>query len=77
MKCPYCGHPDRIHAGPRAKTAVPGTCLCGPKEKPCDCPGWEHWTVSGRERHLELQMEQERVERHFGKSAFTLWEEDG
>ena len=77
MKCPYCGHPDRIHAGPRAKTAVPGTCLCGPKEKPCECPGWEHWDLTDEHWQAELQMEQERVERHFGKSAFTLWEEDG
>lgn len=75
MKCPHCGHPDRIHAGQRARISTPGTCLCGPPDNPCTCPGWAHWEARGKEWHLELQMEQDRVDRAWGKSISTLWED--
>lgn len=75
MKCPHCGHPDRIHAGPRAQRSAPGTCLCGPPDTPCECPGWAHWKSTGLEWQHELQMEQDRVDRAWGDSAHTLWED--
>lgn len=75
MKCPHCGHPDRIHAGPSAKTVPPGSCRCHPPDTPCSCPGWRYW-LQADERQQELQMEHDRVERAFGASAFTLYEGD-
>ena len=76
MKCPHCGHPDRIHAGTRAKRSEPGTCLCGPPDNPCPCPGWDHWNQRGRDWQLELEMEQDRENRAFGRSLYTLYEPD-
>lgn len=75
MKCPHCGHPDRIHAGQRARRFA-GKCLCGPPDNPCACPGWKHWEVRGKEWHLELQMEQDRVDKAWGASMQTLYEPD-
>lgn len=74
MKCPFCGHPDRIHAGPGAKTLDPGTCCCHPPDTPCHCPGWRYW-LKGHDRQEQLQLEQERVDRAWGESAHTLYEE--
>ena len=76
VKCPHCGHPDRIHSGQRAQTTEPGSCQCGPPDNPCTCPGWAHWLVAGRERYLELQMEQDRVDKAWGASMQTLYEPD-
>ena len=75
MKCPHCGHPDRIHAGPGAQTLTPGTCRCNPPDTPCACPGWRYW-LKGDEWQQELQFEQDRVDKHFGKEMSTLWEYD-
>ncbi len=74
MKCPHCGHPDGLHAGPGAKTLAPGTCRCHPPDNPCTCPGWKYW-LAADEWQQELQMEQDRVDRAFGRSAETLFED--
>ena len=75
MKCPHCGHPDRIHAGAGAKTVEPGTCRCHPPDTPCPCPGWRYW-LKADEWQQELKFEQDRVDKHFGKDMSTLWEYD-
>lgn len=75
MKCPHCGHPDRIHSGPDAITCAPGTCHCHPPDTPCPCPGWRYW-LKADEWQQELQFEQDRVDKHFGKDLSTLWEYD-
>lgn len=78
MKCPHCGHlpgPDRIHAGRRARSVSPGNCLCGSPDTPSSGPGWNHWTARGGAWEMELEFEQDRVEKAFGASTFTLWEE--
>ena len=75
MKCPHCGHPDRLHAGPTAKTVEPGQCNCGPPDTPCSCPGWTYWLAQD-EWQQELRMEQDRVDRAFGRSLETLYEPD-
>ncbi len=75
MKCPHCGHTDRIHSGPKAQTA-PGKCWNDSPDTPCPCPGWKYW-IAADEWQLELRMEQDRVDRAFGESANTLWEVDG
>ncbi len=74
MKCPHCGHPSGLHAGAAAKTLKPGTCRCHPPDSPCPCPGWRYW-LKADEWQQELQMEQDRVDRHFGKDLSTLWED--
>jgi len=76
MKCPYCGHPPRLHAGRNSRGTTPGACTAGPPDQPCACPGWAHWHVRGREWQLEMQMEQDRVDRAFGESMRTLYEPD-
>ena len=75
MKCPHCGHPDELHSGPRAKLSTPGTCQCPFLDAPCSCPGWRHW-LKADEWQQELQFEQDRVDKHFGKDMSTLWEYD-
>lgn len=75
MKCPHCGHPDRLHSGPRATIATPGTCQCHPPDTPCSCPGWRYW-LKGDEWQQELQFEQDRVDRHWGKDLSNLTEYD-
>jgi hypothetical protein len=75
MKCPHCGHPDRLHAGPSAQTVDPGTCNCHPPDTPCSCPGWSYWLAQD-EWQQELRMEQDRVDRAFGRSLETLYEPD-
>ena len=76
MKCPYCGHPPRLHAGRNSRGTPPGACTCGPPDRPCACPGWAHWHVRDREWQLEMQMEQDRVDRALGESLGTLYEPD-
>jgi rubredoxin len=73
MKCPHCGHSDRIHSGPESIGAKPGTCHELPGFS-CACPGWLYWKPA-EEWQLELQMEQDRVDRAFGRSMETLYEE--
>jgi hypothetical protein len=51
-------------------------CACGPPDRPCSCPGWAHWLERGREWQLELQMEQDRVDKAWGASMQTLYEPD-
>ena len=53
----------------------PGTCCCHPPDTPCPCPGWRYW-LKGDEWQQELQFEQDRVDKHFGKDLSTLWEYD-
>lgn len=74
MKCPHCGHPDRIHAGPSARTVPPGSCRCHPPDTPCPCPGWRYW-LQADEWQQELQMEQDRVDKAWGRSMETLYED--
>jgi len=76
MKCPHCGHPPRLHAGRNSRGTPPGACTCGPPDRPCACPGWAHWMERGREWQLELQMEQDRVDRAWGESMSTLYDPD-
>lgn len=40
MKCPHCGHTDRLHSGLKATLSEPGTCHHDPPDDPCSCPGW-------------------------------------
>jgi hypothetical protein len=74
MKCPHCGHSDRIHSGPAAHSG-PGVCWHDSPDTPCPCPGWKYW-LKADEWQMELAMEQSRVNRAFGESSSTLWEED-
>ena len=74
MKCPHCGHSDRIHSGRDAQT-VPGQCWHDSPDTPCPCPGWKYW-IAADECQMEMRMEQDRVDRAWGESAHTLWEED-
>lgn len=78
MKCPHCGHTDRIHSGPDAQSpqAVPGLCWHDSDAAQCSCPGWRYW-IAANEWQMEMRMEQDRVDRAFGESAETLWEVDG
>jgi hypothetical protein len=78
VKCPHCGHTDRIHSGPDAQSpqAVPGSCWHDSPDTPCPCPGWRYW-IAADEWQMEMRMEQDRVDRAFGESAHTLWEVDG
>jgi hypothetical protein len=39
------------------------------------CPGWKYWAPAD-EWQLEMQMEQGRVDRAFGRSLETLYEAD-
>jgi hypothetical protein len=57
-----------------AQTVDPGTCNCHPTRPPCPCPGWKYWAPD--EWQLEMQMEQGRVDRAFGRSLETLYEAD-
>lgn len=75
MKCPHCGHPDHMHAGPNARAMKPGTCSCAPPDRPCSCPGWQWW-IKAHEWQEEMEFEQERVDRAFGRSMHTLYEGD-
>ena len=41
MKCPHCGHSDRLHSDYGAIKSKPGTCHqrnAGASD--CECPGW-------------------------------------
>lgn len=75
MKCPDCGHVDRIHCGPSARSYPPGTCLAGEPDTPCECKGWRYWQAQD-EWQQELQFEQDRVDKAFGRSMETLYEGD-
>lgn len=71
-KCPHCGHRAAIHSGPCSTASEPGTCH---QSEHCQCPGW-HPMLAAQEWAEELAMEQERVERAFGRSLFDLHERD-
>jgi hypothetical protein len=41
MKCPHCGHSDRLHSDYGAIKSKPGTCHQRNAGAPdCECPGW-------------------------------------
>jgi len=41
MKCPHCGHSDRLHSDYGAIKSKPGTCHQKNAGAPdCECPGW-------------------------------------
>ena len=71
-KCPHCGHRAALHSGTNSTASEPGTCH---ELQDCQCPGW-HPMLAARERAEQLTFEQERVERAFGRSLFSLYEGD-
>ena len=41
MKCPHCGHSERLHSDYGAIKSKPGTCHQRNAGAPdCECPGW-------------------------------------